>query len=154
MLLVAPLSGHFATLLRATVRTMLPDHDVYITDWHNARDIPLIAGRFGVDEYVDHLIKFLEVLGPGAHVLAVCQPCVAVLSAVAMMAQADNPAQPRSMTLMAGPIDCRVNPTKVNELANKRDIAWFERMLTARCRCVIPAPSAGSIRASCSSPPS
>ncbi len=131
VLLVAPLSGHFATLLRATVRTMLPDHDVFITDWHNARDVPLMEGRFGVDEYVDHLIKFLEAMGPGSHVLAVCQPCVAVLSAVAVMAQAGNPAQPRSMTLMAGPIDTRVNPTKVNELANKRDIAWFERMLTA-----------------------
>jgi len=131
VLLVAPLSGHFATLLRATVRTMLPEHDVFITDWHNARDIPLNAGRFGVDEYVDHLIKFLEIIGPGAHVLAVCQPCVAVLSAVAVMAQQGNPAQPRSMTLMAGPIDCRANPTKVNELANKRTIAWFERMLTA-----------------------
>jgi polyhydroxyalkanoate depolymerase len=131
VLLVAPLSGHFATLLRATVRTMLPDHDVFITDWHNARDVPLTAGRFGVDEYVEHLIKFLEVMGPGAHVLAVCQPCVAVLSAVALMAQTGNPAQPRSMTLMAGPIDTRVNPTKVNELANKRSIGWFERTLTA-----------------------
>ena len=131
VLLVAPLSGHFATLLRATVRTMLPDHDVFITDWHNARDVPLTAGRFGVDEYVEHLIKFLEAMGPGAHVLAVCQPCVAVLSAVALMAQQSNPAQPRSMTLMAGPIDTRVNPTKVNELANKRSIGWFERTLTA-----------------------
>jgi len=131
VLLVAPLSGHFATLLRATVRTMLPDHDVFITDWHNARDVPLFAGRFGVDEYVEHLIKFLEVMGPGSHILAVCQPCVAVLSAVAVMAQTQNPATPRSMTLMAGPIDCRVNPTKVNELANKRDIGWFERTLTA-----------------------
>jgi poly(3-hydroxybutyrate) depolymerase len=131
VLLVAPLSGHFATLLRATVRTMLPDHDVFITDWHNARDVPLAAGRFGIDEYVDHLIKFLEVMGPGSHVLAVCQPCVAVLSAVAVMAQTQNPAQPRSMTLMAGPIDTRVNPTKVNDLANKRSIGWFERMLTA-----------------------
>jgi polyhydroxyalkanoate depolymerase len=131
VLIVAPLSGHFATLLRATVRTMLPEHDVYITDWHNARDVPLTAGRFGVDEYVDHLIHYLELMGAGSHVLAVCQPCVAVLSAVALMAQAGNPAQPRSMTLMAGPIDCRVNPTKVNELANKRDIAWFERTLTA-----------------------
>jgi poly(3-hydroxybutyrate) depolymerase len=131
VLIVAPLSGHFATLLRATARTMLPEHDVYITDWHNARDVPLTAGRFGIDEYVDHLIHYLELMGAGSHVLAVCQPCVAVLSAVALMAQAGNPAQPRSMTLMAGPIDCRVNPTKVNELANKRDIAWFERMLTA-----------------------
>jgi poly(3-hydroxybutyrate) depolymerase len=131
VLLVAPLSGHFSTLLRATVRTMLPDHDVFITDWHNARDIPLTAGRFGVDEYTDHLIKFLEVMGPGAHVAAVCQPCVAVLAAVAVMAQAGNPAQPRSMTLMAGPIDTRVNPTTVNELAKKRSIDWFERTLTA-----------------------
>jgi poly(3-hydroxybutyrate) depolymerase len=131
VLLVAPLSGHFSTLLRATVRTLLPDHDVFITDWHNARDIPLTAGRFGVDEYTDHLIKFLNVLGPGAHILAVCQPCVAVLAAVAVMAEADDPAQPRSMTLMAGPIDTRINPTKVNALAKKRSIGWFERTLTA-----------------------
>src|SRR6516164_6239403 len=106
---VAQLSGHFSTLLRATVRTMLPEHDVFVTDWHNARDIPITAGRFGVDEYTDHLIRFLEVIGPPAHILAVCQPCVAVLAAVAVMAQAGNPAQPRSMTLMAGPIDTRVN---------------------------------------------
>jgi polyhydroxyalkanoate depolymerase len=83
VLVVAPLSGHFATLLRATVRTMLPEHDVFITDWHNARDVPLTAGRFGVDEYVEHLIKFLEVMGPGTHMLAVCQPCVAALAAAA-----------------------------------------------------------------------
>jgi poly(3-hydroxybutyrate) depolymerase len=131
VLLVAPLSGHFATLLRATVRTMLPEHDVFITDWHNARDVPIIAGRFGVDEYVAHLIDFLDAMGPGAHVLAVCQPCAAVLTAAAVMAQNGCAAQPRSMTLMAGPIDCRVNPTKVNELANKRSLAWFERTLTA-----------------------
>jgi len=131
VLVVAPLSGHFATLLRATVRTMLPEHDVFITDWHNARDVPLTAGRFGIDEYVQHLIDYLHTIGPGAHVLAVCQPCVAVLSATAIMAQAGHPAQPRSMTLIAGPIDCRVNPTKVNKLANKRDIGWFERTLTA-----------------------
>src|SRR6202163_1809192 len=131
VMLVAPLSGHFATLLRATVRTMLPEHDVYITDWHNARDIPLTAGRFGVDEYTDHVIKFLETMGQGSHVLAVCQPCVAVLAAAAVMAQAGNPAQPRSMTLMAAPITSRVNPTKVNELAKKRTIEWFERTLTA-----------------------
>ncbi len=131
VLLVAPLSGHFATLLRATVRTMLPDHDVFITDWHNARDVPINVGRFGIDEYVEHLIQFLDTMGPGSHILGVCQPCVAVLSAAAVMAQDGHPAQPKSMTLMAGPIDCRVNPTKVNELANKRDIGWFERMLTA-----------------------
>ena len=131
VLMVAPLSGHFATLLRATVRTLLPEHDVFITDWHNARDVPLTAGRFGVDEYVDHLIKFLEVMGPGTHMLAVCQPCVAALAAAAAMADADHPAQPRSLTLMAGPIDTRVNPTRVNELAQTRSIDWFERNLIA-----------------------
>ena len=91
VLLVAPLSGHFSTLLRGTVRTMLPEHDVYITDWHNVRDVPLTAGRFGFDEYIGHLINFLEAMGPGAHVVAVCQPCVAVLVAAAVMAQDGNP---------------------------------------------------------------
>jgi len=131
VLMVAPLSGHFSTLLRETVRTMLPEHDVFITDWHNARDVPLTAGRFGFDEYIEHLIKFMEAMGPGTHVLAVCQPCVAVLAAAAVMAQAGSTVQPKSMTLMAGPIDTRVNPTKVDELANERSIEWFERTLTA-----------------------
>src|SRR5215475_8328030 len=131
VLLVAPLSGHFATLLRATVATMLPEHDVYITDWHNARDVPLLHGRFGFDDYIAHLIRFLEVIGPPAHVIAVCQPCVAALVAASVMAQDKDPAQPRSMTLMAGPIDPRVNPTKVNELAQSQSIDWFERNLLA-----------------------
>jgi polyhydroxyalkanoate depolymerase len=131
VLLVAPLSGHFATLLRATVRTLLADHDVYITDWHNVRDVPRAKGRFGFDEYIQHVVEFLEAIGPGAHVVAVCQPCVAVLVAAAVMAQGGNPAQPRSMTLMAGPIDTRVNPTKVNELANSKPIEWFEQNLIA-----------------------
>jgi poly(3-hydroxybutyrate) depolymerase len=131
VLLVAPLSGHFATLLRGTVRTMLPEHDVYITDWHNVRDVALMHGSFGFDEYIEHLIRFLETIGPGGHVVAVCQPCVAVLVAAAVMAQSGNAAQPRSMTLMAGPIDCRVNPTKVNELANSKPISWFEQNLIA-----------------------
>ena len=142
VLLVAPLSGHFATLLRATAQTMLPEHDLYITDWHNARDVPLTAGRFGCDEYIDHLIKFLEVMGPGTHVVAVCQPCVAMLAAAAVMAQAQNPAQPRSMTLMAGPIDTRVNPSKVNALAKKRSLGWFERTLTA----MVPLRYPGAFR--------
>lgn len=129
VLLVAPLSGHFATLLRNTVETMLPEHDVYITDWHNARDVPLAHGRFGFDDYIDHVIRFLEHIGPGAHVVAVCQPCVQVLAATAVMAEAGNPSQPHSMTLMAGPIDCRINPTKVNELATDRPIEWFEKNL-------------------------
>jgi poly(3-hydroxybutyrate) depolymerase len=131
VLLIAPLSGHFATLLRATVRTMLPEHDVYITDWHNARDVATEHGRFGFDDYIGHLIRFLEKMGPGAHMVAVCQPCVAALVAAAVMAQGDNPAQPRSMTLMAGPIDTRVNPTKVNDLAKSKPIEWFEKTLIA-----------------------
>jgi poly(3-hydroxybutyrate) depolymerase len=130
-LLIAPLSGHFATLLRATVRTMLPEHDVYITDWHNARDVATGHGRFGFDDYISHVIRFLEVMGPGAHVIAVCQPCVATLVAASVMAQGDNPAQPRSMTLMAGPIDTRINPTKVNDLAKSKPIGWFENNLIA-----------------------
>src|SRR5258707_740836 len=127
----APLSGHFATLLRATVETLLPEHDVYITDWHNARDVDRKHGRFGFDEYVEHIIRFLEAMGPGAHVIAVCQPCVQTLAAAAIMAESGSPAVPRSMTLMAGPIDPRVNPTKVNKLATGRQIDWFERNLTA-----------------------
>jgi polyhydroxyalkanoate depolymerase len=131
VLVVAPLSGHFATLLRGTVKTLLPDHDVFITDWHNMRDVPAEAGRFGLDEYVEHVIRFLEAMGPGAHVLAVCQPCVQVLAAVAVMAASGNPAQPRSMTLMAGPVDTRVNPTEVNRLATSKPMEWFERNLIA-----------------------
>ena len=142
VLLVAPLSGHFATLLRATVRTMLPEHDVYLTDWHNARDVGLEHGGFGLDESIEHIIRFLEAIGPGAHVVAVCQPCVTVLAAVAIMAEDENPAQPRSMTLMAGPIDARVSPTKVNELAVSRPIAWFEQNLIAQ----VPARYAGGRR--------
>jgi poly(3-hydroxybutyrate) depolymerase len=142
VLLVAPLSGHFATLLRGTVRTMLPEHDVFITDWHNVRDVPAAAGRFGFDEYIDHLIRFLETIGPGAHIIAVCQPCVAALVAAAVMAQNGNAAQPRSMTLMAGPIDTRVNPTKVNKLANSHPIDWFERNLIAS----VPLRYPGALR--------
>lgn len=129
ILLVAPLSGHFATLLRGTVHTLLPEHDVYITDWHNARNVPLSAGRFGLDDYIAHVIRFLEAIGPGGHVMAVCQPCVQVLAAVAIMAEDKNAATPRSMTLMAGPVDTRINPTKVDLLATEHSIAWFRRML-------------------------
>jgi polyhydroxyalkanoate depolymerase len=142
VLLVAPLSGHFATLLRATVRTMLSEHDVYITDWHNARDVSTADGRFGFDEYAGHMIRFLEKIGPGAHIMAVCQPCVAALVAASVMAQRENPAAPRSMTLMAGPIDTRVNPTKVNELAKGKSIEWFENNLIA----TVPARFGGGGR--------
>jgi poly(3-hydroxybutyrate) depolymerase len=131
VLLVAPMSGHFATLLRGTVKTMLRDHDLYITDWKNARDIPAEAGIFDLDAFTEHLIRFQRVLGPGAHMVAVCQPTVAALAATSVMAQEKDPAQPRSLTLMAGPLDTRVNPTKVNELARSRPIEWFEKELIA-----------------------
>ncbi len=142
VLLVAPLSGHFATLLRETVRTLLQDHDVYITDWHNARDVALRHGGFGLDDYITHMIRFIECIGPGAHVVAVCQPCVAALAATAIMAEDDHPAQPRSLTLMAGPVDCRVNPTGVNQLAISKPIDWFEKKLISH----VPMPHAGYMR--------
>ena len=142
VLLAAPLSGHFATLLRETVRTLLQDHDVYITDWHNARDVSLSHGPFGLDDYIDHMIRFTETIGAGVHVVAVCQPCVAALAATAIMAEDDNPAQPRSLTLMAGPVDCRVNPTEVNRLAVSQPIDWFEKNLIS----TVPLPHAGFMR--------
>ena len=142
ILLVAPLSGHFATLLRGTVQTLLPDNDVYITDWLNARDAPLAAGAFGFDEYVAHVIAFMEAVGPGAHLISVCQPCAHALAAVALMAEDDHPATPRSMTLMAGPVDTRVNPTKVNDLATNHSIEWFEKELIS----TVPGRFAGAGR--------
>jgi poly(3-hydroxybutyrate) depolymerase len=142
VLLVAPLSGHFATLLRETVRTLLQDHDVYITDWHNARDVSLRHGPFALDDYIDHMIRFTQAIGPGTHVVAVCQPCVAALAAAAIMAEDEDPAQPRSLTLMAGPVDCRVNPTGVNTLATSKPIEWFEKNLISH----VPLPHAGYMR--------
>jgi polyhydroxyalkanoate depolymerase len=131
VLVVAPMAGHFATLLRDTVRSLLPDNDVYITDWHNARDIARGEGPFALDDYIDHIIKFFEHIGPGAHVVGVCQPCNALLATIGVMAQTGNVAQPRSMTLMAGPVDTRINPTAVNELATSHSIEWFEKNLIA-----------------------
>lgn len=142
ILVVAPLSGHFATLLQDTVKTLLPENDVYVTDWHNARDVPLAAGGFGFDDYVEHVIRFTQAMGEGGHLLAVCQPCVQVLAAAAVMAQQDDPAQPRSMTLMAGPVDTRINPTKVNELATSKPLDWFEKNLIA----TVPPGFAGAGR--------
>ncbi|MDB5687096.1 MAG: polyhydroxyalkanoate depolymerase [Rhizorhabdus sp.] len=129
VLIVAPMSGHFATLLRNTASTLLRDHDVYITDWKNARDIPVSAGVFGFDDYVDHLISFLEDIGPPVHLLAVCQPCVQALAATAIMSEDGNPATPRSLTLMGGPVDVEANPTTVNVLATSHDFEWFEKNL-------------------------
>jgi poly(3-hydroxybutyrate) depolymerase len=142
VLLVAPMSGHFATLLRETACTLLQDHDVYITDWHNARDVALRHGAFGLDDYITHLIGFIAAIGPGTHVVAVCQPCVAALAATAVMAEDNHPAQPRSLTLMAGPVDCRVNPTGVNTLATSQPIEWFEKNLISH----VPLPHAGYMR--------
>jgi len=142
VLLAAPLSGPFATLLRETARTLLQDHEVYITDWHNARDVPLSQGAFGLDDYIHYLIRFTETVGPGSHMVAVCQPCVAALAATAVMAEDDHPAQPRSLTLMAGPVDCRVNPTEVNKLATSKPIDWFEQNLISH----VPLPHAGFMR--------
>jgi poly(3-hydroxybutyrate) depolymerase len=142
VLLVAPLSGHFATLLRETVRTLLQDHDVYITDWHNARDVHLRNGPFGLDDYIDYMMQFITRIGPGVHVVAVCQPCVAALAATALMAEDGSPATPKSLTLMAGPVDCRANPTGVNELATSKPIRWFEQNLISH----VPLPHAGHMR--------
>ncbi len=142
VLLVAPVSGHFATLLRATLVTLLRDHDVYITDWHNARDIPLRAGRFDLDDFILHVVEHLEFLGPDTHVISVCQPTVPTLAAVALMAEENNPAQPASMTLMAGPIDCRINPSEVNKLATSKPIEWFERNVVT----TVPLRYRGALR--------
>lgn len=142
MLVVAPLSGHFATLLRKTVESLLRDHEVYITDWKNARDVPLSDGDFGFDDYVAYIIRLLEHLGPDSHVLAVCQPCVQALAAVAIMAEDEHPAEPRSLTLMAGPIDTRIDPTVVNELATSQPIEWFEQNLLSH----VPFPFKGTGR--------
>ncbi len=132
VLVVAPLSGHFATLLSKTCATLLRDHDVYITDWANARDVPVADGKFGVEDYIAYVIRFLEAIGPGAHILAVCQPCVQALAAVAVMSEDRHPDTPRSMVLMAGPIDPRESPTAVNKLATEKPLSWFKNSVTAR----------------------
>jgi poly(3-hydroxybutyrate) depolymerase len=126
VLIVAPLSGHHATLLRDTVRAMLPDHDVYISDWVDARLVPLSHGPFHLDDYVAYVTEFIQLLGPDVHVISVCQPTVPVLAAISLMATHADPCLPRSMTMMGGPIDSRRNPTQVNALAQRKDFAWFE----------------------------
>jgi len=132
LLIVAPLSGHYATLLRGTVKAMLPGHDVYITDWVDASRVSISHGPFDLDDYIDQIITHLEHLGPKTHVMAVCQPSVPVLAACAVMSADRHRCTPRSMTLMGGPIDSRSNPTKVNELATSRPIEWFERSVVSR----------------------
>lgn len=132
ILLLSPMAGHFATLLRDTIRTLLPEHDVYVTDWKNARDVPLSCGAFSLDHYIDYLMLFLGHLGEGTHVVAVCQPCPAALATASLMAEDDHPATPASLTLIAGPIDTRINPTEVNKLATSRSLDWFERTVINR----------------------
>jgi poly(3-hydroxybutyrate) depolymerase len=142
LLMVAPLSGHFATLLRGTVAAALPDHDVYLTDWINARNVPVGLGRFGLDEFVDLVTDFIRLLGPSAHVMAVCQPSVPVLAAVSLLAAAKDPCQPRSMVLMGGPIDPAANPTEVNRFAKAHSLGWFERTVVTS----VPARYLGACR--------
>ena len=142
LLIVAPMSGHYATLLRGTVETMLPYHDVYITDWIDARMVPLSEGPFDLDDYIDYVISMLRALGGDTHVMAVCQPSVPVLAAVAVMEQEGDDYAPGSMTLMGGPIDTRVNPTAVNALAEQRDLDWFRR----NAIMTVPFPHPGFMR--------
>jgi poly(3-hydroxybutyrate) depolymerase len=141
LLIVAPMSGHYATLLRGTVARMLQSADVYITDWRDAKLVPLADGRFDLDDYIDYLTAFLEAIGPGAHMLAVCQPSVPCLAATALMSADQHPCRPRTLTMMGGPIDTREAPTAVNTLATERPHAWFEQSVIA----TVPAghPGAG-----------
>jgi poly(3-hydroxybutyrate) depolymerase len=126
VLLVAPMSGHYATLLRGTVARLVEDHDVYVTDWKNARDIPLSKGRFGIEEYVAYLLEFIRLLGPEIHMVAVCQPAPLVLAAVSLLSAEGKGAEPRSMTLMGGPIDTRAAATVATDLAQAHPLSWFE----------------------------
>ncbi len=132
MLVVAPMSGHYATLLRGTVEGLLPYYDVYITDWVNVREVPLSKGKFGLEEYIEYCIHFMEQLAPELNVMAVCQPAVPVMAAVSLMEEEKNPKSPKSMILIGGPIDTRESPTEVNVFATERDIEWFERSMITR----------------------
>lgn len=127
VLVVAPMSGHFATLLRGTVQALLPEHDVHLTDWVDAREVPLALGNFDLDDYVDYVQEFLRYIGPPTHVIAVCQPSVPVMGAASLMAAAADPRQPRSITLMGGPIDTRLSPTMPNDLATRNSMMWFRQ---------------------------
>ncbi|MGD9830917.1 MAG: polyhydroxyalkanoate depolymerase, partial [Hyphomicrobiaceae bacterium] len=139
VIIVAPMSGHFATLLRGTVETLLPSHEVYITDWQDARMVSAMAGAFDLDDYVDYIRDMLAMFGGDAHVLAVCQPSVPVLAAVALMEEEGDPCAPHSMILMGGPVDTRISPTAVNRLAERRGTAWFSRNVITH----VPWPNPG-----------
>ncbi|WP_137133638.1 polyhydroxyalkanoate depolymerase [Rhizobium sp. FKY42] len=142
ILIVAPMSGHYATLLRGTVEALMQGADVYITDWQDARNVPITEGSFDLDDYIDYVIEMLHHLGPDTHVVAVCQPSVPVLAAVAVMDAANDPFVPSSMTLMGGPIDTRINPTAVNQLAQDRPLKWFKDNVIM----TVPWPLAGFMR--------
>jgi poly(3-hydroxybutyrate) depolymerase len=142
LLIVAPMSGHYATLLRGTVEAFLPNHDVYITDWRNARSVPVAEGRFDLDDYIDYVISILHLLGGDAHVIAVCQPSVPVLAAVALMEADKDPYVPHSMVLMGGPIDTRINANDVNKLAETRGLDWFRTHVISK----VPFPHPGFMR--------
>lgn len=138
LLIVAPMSGHYATLLRGTVKRMLPTCDVYITDWRDAKLVPLAEGFFDLDDYIDYLVEFMEAIGPGGHMLAVCQPSVPCYAAAALMSADKNPCRPKTLTMMGGPIDTREAPTAVNELATQRPHAWFRQNVIATVPVVYP----------------
>ena len=142
VLIVAPMSGHYATLLRGTVEAFAPDHAVFITDWSNARDVPMMEGRFDFDDYIDHIQQMLRVLGARAHVIAVCQPGPPVLAAASLMAEAGDPSRPRTMTFMGSPIDARLSPTVTNKLAEERPFTWFESNMIY----TVPPPYPGMMR--------
>jgi poly(3-hydroxybutyrate) depolymerase len=142
VLIIAPLSGHFATLLRGTVEAMLPSHDVYITDWADARHVPVSAGRFDLNDYIDYVIDFVRTIGPDAHAMAVCQPGPALLAAAAVMAEDKDPLRPLSITIMGSPIDARRSPTLPNKLSEERPFEWFEQNMIY----TVPAPYAGAMR--------
>lgn len=145
VLIVAPLSGHFATLLRDTTKAMMPHHEVYITDWIDASQVPLKEGIFNLQNYIDYLLDFIRYLGPNLHIIAVCQPSVPVMCATSLLAEYNEPCQPRSMTLMGGPIDTRINPGKVNEFAAEHSLGWFKDNLIVK----VPKYRAGADRLVC-----
>jgi poly(3-hydroxybutyrate) depolymerase len=142
VLIVAPLSGHYATLLRGTVEALIPHHAVFVTDWVNARDVPMMEGRFDFHDYIDHVREMLGVMGARAHVIAVCQPGPPVLAAAALMAADNDPNRPRSMTFMGSPIDARLSPTVTNQLAEQRPFAWFQSNMIY----TVPPPHPGALR--------
>ncbi|OWK32072.1 polyhydroxyalkanoate depolymerase [Sphingomonas mucosissima] len=138
LLIVAPMSGHFATLLRGTVERMLPFADVYITDWADAKLVPVAEGSFDLDDYIDYLVAFLEAIGPGAHMLAVCQPSVPCYAAACLMSAQAHPCRPKTLTMMGGPVDTREAPTAVNQLATERPHSWFEQNVIATVPAMYP----------------